>query len=191
MKTRARALPILAGCFLASGLLRLALVGPATAEVLFPPEVPDVLGLESACHPDSEVVLEALRERGKQLTALESELAERKAALEIAQAALDAKHAELVEAEARLRATISTADAAAEQDVAQLTAIYENVKPKRAAGIFASMDTDFAAGILARMSPSSAADILTLMDANQAYAISVVLAARNMNAGGPLPPTAN
>ena len=82
---------------------------------------------------------------------------------------------------------MALADSAAENDLAQLTAIYENVKPKRAAEIFQSMDTTFAAGILGRMSPAQAGEILTLVDAETAYAISVLMAARNMNAGG-IPP---
>ncbi|MSU91783.1 hypothetical protein GE300_19590 [Rhodobacteraceae bacterium 2CG4] len=188
---RTRALALLAGCFLASALVRTALVGPAAAEVLFPPQEALEFGDTAGCGPESEALLEVLRERGAQLDSLEQGIAEREAALEIAEAELQRKHTELVEAEERLAATVAAADGAAERDVAQLTAIYENVKPKRAAGIFSSMDTEFAAGILSRMSPSSAADILTLMDADMAYAVSVVLAARNMNAGGVLPATGN
>lgn len=187
---RTRALAVLAACFLASAAVRLTIIGPAAAEALFPPTSGDFSD-EAGCVAESGALLEALRERGEQLDSLENDIAERQAALEIAEAELQRKHDELVDAEQRLAATVAAADGAAERDVAQLTAIYENVKPKRAAGIFSSMDTEFAAGILSRMSPAAAADILTLMDANRAYAVSVVLAARNMNAGGIAPEPAN
>jgi flagellar motility protein MotE (MotC chaperone) len=41
------------------------------------------------------------------------------------------------------------------------------------------MAPDFAAGFIGRMQPAAAAAILAGMEAEQAYAISVLLAARN------------
>ena len=182
---RLGALSILVLCFALSGFLRLVMVAPAVAQQM-------TLGAAQAaaaegCEPGSEELLAAIRERTRQIEAREAEIAERQALLDIAEEEFAKKQAALVEAEEQLSDTLALADGAAERDIDRLTAIYENVKPKRAAEIFDSMDASFATGVLARMNPSAAAEILTLMDAQKAYAVSVLLAARNVNAGG-VPP---
>ncbi|MEM8787755.1 MAG: hypothetical protein AAGE76_05805 [Pseudomonadota bacterium] len=183
-QTPGGALAILTACFLGSAGLRLMDAAPAAAQQLAANPAEAVGG---GCGEPADVVLKAVRERGEELDRREAELAERLALLQLAEAEFEEKQAALVAAEERLSATIARADGAAERDLAQLTAIYENVKPKRAVGIFESMEPTFAAGILARMNATSAAEILTLMEAEKAYAVSVILAARNMNAGGPAP----
>lgn len=180
------ALSILMLCFALSGLLRLVVAAPALAQQLSgaPPGDAAVDG----CGPGSEELLAAIRERTAQIEVREDEIAERRAVLEIAEEQFARKQAALLEAEEQLAATLSLADGAAERDIDRLTAIYENVKPKRAAEIFNSMDANFATGVLSRMDPAAAAEILTRMEAEKAYAISVLLAARNVNAGDAPPP---
>lgn len=181
---RIGALTLVAGCFLISAAFRLIVAAPALAQQL----APGASGQpQHSGGPETDALLEAVRERGAQLDKREREIAERFALLELAEKEIEKNRAALLEAEDKLAATMALADTAAEQDLARLTAIYENVKPKRAAEIFQSMDTSFAAGILAMMSPDQAGDILTLVDADTAYAISVLMAARNMNAGGLAP----
>jgi flagellar motility protein MotE (MotC chaperone) len=85
----------------------------------------------------------------------------------------------LAAAEAKLSETLSRADGAAETDLAQLTQVYESMKPKDAAKLFAAMDPEFAAGFLGRMQPASSAAIMSGMPADAAYAVSVLLAGRN------------
>lgn len=182
---RGGALALLIGCFVLSALIRIAVVGPAVAEQL---NTNGATSTDQAgCAPASDAVLAALKERGEALDAREAAMIERIALLELAEAEFTKKEAALIEAEERLAATVALADGAAERDLSQLTTIYENVKPKRAAGIFESMEPSFATGILSRMAPTAAADILAAMDAEKAYAISVLMAARNMNAGGAAP----
>ena len=184
-RPRLGALSILMLCFALSGLMRLAMVAPALAQQLGESAASTPA---DGCGPGSEELLAAIRERSAQIETREAQIAERQALLEIGEEEFSKKQAALVEAEARLSATLALADGAAERDIDRLTAIYENVKPKRAAEIFNSMDATFATGVLARMNPASAAEILTLIDAQKAYAISVLLAARNANAGGTPPP---
>lgn len=174
------ALGIIALCFIGSAGLRLIGAGPAIAT-----EMAAATQREEECLSTSSPLLEAVRERSLRLEVQERAVEERLALLAVAEAEIVAKRIALEEAEKKLAATLALADGAAERDLAQLTAIYENVKPKRAAGIFETMDTSFAAGILGRMSPGTAAEILTLINADKAYAISVLMAARNLNAGGP------
>ncbi|NHX27768.1 hypothetical protein HA397_27890, partial [Escherichia coli] len=85
-------------------------------------------------------------------------------------------------AEDSLRATLTLAETAAESDLARLTAVYENMKPKDAAGLFEQMSPDFAAGFMGMMRPDAAAQIMAALDPATAYSISVVLAGRNARA---------
>jgi flagellar motility protein MotE (MotC chaperone) len=85
----------------------------------------------------------------------------------------------LKEAETSLTATMALASSAAEDDLTQLTAVYENMKPKEAAQVFAAMDPKFAAGFLGRMRTDAAAAIMAGLEPDTAYAISVLLAGRN------------
>ena len=78
--------------------------------------------------------------------------------------------------------TISVADSAAEEDLSQLTAVYENMKPADAAALFETMEPDFSAGFVGRMRPEVAAAIMALLAPETAYAISAILAGRNANA---------
>ena len=102
-------------------------------------------------------------------------------ALRSAEQQIEDKLAALQQAEAALSATIARADTAAETDLAQLTTVYENMKPKEAADLFAQMPPRFAAGFLGMMRPDAAALIMTELDPEIAYSFSVVLAGRNAN----------
>lgn len=174
-----RAFRLMILCFALSAVLRAAEVAPAAAEQARADTI-----TEAGCVAGSDdALLTAIRERGEELDRREREVEERLALLAVAEREYEARRADLLAAEQRLAETMALADTAAEEDIARLTQIYENVKPKRAASIFDTMDSKFAAGILGRMSPPAAAEILTLMDTDKAYAVSVILAARNMNAG--------
>jgi flagellar motility protein MotE (MotC chaperone) len=105
--------------------------------------------------------------RSKALAVVDEEIAKRLVALE--------------KAEIELRSTLSLADGAAEDDLARLTSVYENMKPKDAAALFETMEPDFAAGFLGRMRPDSAASVLAGLTPAAAYSISVILASRNAN----------
>lgn len=130
---------------------------------------------------NSTPLLRAFEAREKRLDNKEKEIEERLRDLSIAEQALESKLERLKTAEAELRETLSLANSAAENDLNQLTTVYENMKPKVAAAVFQEMDTDFAAGFIARMNPESAAAILAGMDPQSAYTISAILAGRNAN----------
>ena len=127
-------------------------------------------------------MLAALQEREARLAEREALAADQQATIRLARTEIDNKLAELASAEAKLTATITQADQAADKDVSALVAMYENMKSKDAANLFAEMDPGFAAGFLARMRPESAAGVLSGLDPAKAYAISVLLAGRNANA---------
>jgi flagellar motility protein MotE (MotC chaperone) len=127
-------------------------------------------------------MLDELRAREERLKQREAEVADRAQALSVAKSEIDGRLAELLAAEEKLSATLTLADDAADEDVARLVTVYEKMKPKDAASLFAEMDPDFAAGFVARMRPDAAAAVMAGLDPKEAYTISVVLAGRNANA---------
>lgn len=168
-------LMVLAVLLLASAVIRIGFVTDARAR-----EPQESAQSRPATSPaDAEGLLKALQEREERVQAAETRLAERRAAQEIMENALDRKLAELVAAEQALSATIARAETAAEDDLARLTTVYENMKPANAAALFEAMAPDFAAGFLARMRPDAAAGIMAGLTPQAAYSISALLAGRN------------
>ncbi|MBS8271705.1 hypothetical protein DYI26_23825, partial [Halomonas litopenaei] len=129
-------LQVITCLLVASAVLRLATeVGPAMAN-----EGTDV-PVEEANVPAADTgatnsLLSALQARERRLTEREAQLTARMEALRVAEEEIDQKLEQLVAAEARLSATIALADTAAESDLAQLTTVYENMKPREAADLF-------------------------------------------------------
>lgn len=169
---------------LGSAALRLAIgaeaalaEGEAASDPAAPPQVADCPMPEV-----SDEVIAALTAREARLTTAELQFADRMQALRVAETEIDTKLAELRAAEDSLARTLALADSAAEDDVARLTAVYENMKPDQAAALFQQMDPAFAAGFLARMRPDAAAGILSGLPPETAYTISALLAGRNANA---------
>jgi flagellar motility protein MotE (MotC chaperone) len=137
-----------------------------------------------ALRADLEGLMASLREREAQLDKRAQQIADRMQALAIAEEQIDLKLAELQEAEEGLSSTLSLVETAAETDLARLTSVYENMKPKDAAALFEEMAPEFAAGFLGRMRPDAAAKVLTGLSPQAAYSISVILAGRNARAPG-------
>lgn len=179
-RRRGRSVLLLVSVFLiGSGLLRLvdgtglALARELAARANAAPPTGDAAG------PEIEALLAALRAREERLEKAEDALAERERALAVGQDELRRGLAGLTVAEASLRDLVATADGAAEQDIARLTAVYEAMKPAEAAKLFDQMEPRFAAGFLGRMRSDAAAAIMAGLPPDKAYALSVVLAGRN------------
>jgi flagellar motility protein MotE (MotC chaperone) len=175
-RERRKVVQVIVALLLASAVLRaLTEAGPAIAEMttLAPMEgdAPD--------QPLDDGFLAALRTREADVAAREAALLERLAMMRAAEAEFEEKRTALQAAEDSLLATISMAESASATDIAQLTAVYENMKPKEAAALFEEMSPEFAAGFLALMRPDAAAAIMTEVAPETAYAFSVVLAGRN------------
>ncbi len=181
------ALWLIAGLLLASGIMRFASgAGPAIAREVEQMVNPAPVEVDAGvtCEPPEDVatVLDALAEQRAKLDAREKAIADRVATLNLAEQEIRENLAALKAAEEELKATLALADQAAEGDLARLTAVYENMKPKEAAALFEEMAPEFAAGFLGRMRPDAAAAVLAGLSPDTAYTISVVLAGRNANA---------
>ncbi|MGR3793194.1 MotE family protein [Vannielia sp. SX4] len=179
-------LTVLAGLLLSSAALRLT-GGSGTA---FAREVASRMSSDAGheatpvvagCEPEPEIaaLLAALTEREAAVTARELAVSDEIVALERARAEVAREMAALKAAEAQLEETLALADGAAENDLAKLTRMYEVMKPKEAAALFAEMDPVFAAGFLGRMQPERAGAVLAGMEPKAAYTLSLILAGRN------------
>jgi flagellar motility protein MotE (MotC chaperone) len=179
-KSGRSALAILALLFASSGALRLGSgVGTALANEV---AEPDPAAEPAQCAEMPAALAGALTAREAEMTLREAALKDRVAALALAEAAIEQQLTELQTAEAALASTLAIADQAAEQDLARLTTVYETMKPKDAAALFAAMAPEFAAGFLGRMQPQAAAAVMSGLTPETAYQISLQLAGRNTEA---------
>lgn len=183
-RPRPGALGVLALLFLTSGLLRLDVeAGQAIAREQADPEM-GAAEVPEGCRTSEDVkaAIDMLAGREERIATLEAQIADRMQALAVADREIAARLGELESAEKELRNLLTIADEAAEGDLARLTSVYETMKAKEAAALFAEMEPEFAAGFLGRMRPEAAAGIMAGLDPQTAYTISVLLAGRNAGA---------
>jgi flagellar motility protein MotE (MotC chaperone) len=128
-----------------------------------------------------DAMLRAFELRESRIKEQEEMIDKRMDALKTAEEKIALQLNELETAETQLRSTIALASTAAEDDLARLTAVYENMKAKTAAALFEEMAPEFAAGFLGRMRPDAAAAIMAGMTPESAYTVSTILAGRNAN----------
>ncbi|MCV2881815.1 MotE family protein [Actibacterium sp. XHP0104] len=177
---------VIAALLAASGLVRLG--GPAGHAIAREvsnrgvDNVPPPLACDPASPEISDAILAELIDREKRVDETETRQRETEHTLRVARAEIEERLTDMRAAEESLRATMALAETAAESDLARLTAVYENMKPKDAAGLFEQMSPDFAAGFMGMMRPDAAAQIMAALDPATAYSISVVLAGRNARA---------
>lgn len=180
-RTRGRGtLHLIGGLLIASAIVRVgAQAGPALAQGSATAAEPVI---EQETLVETDALLAAFQAREARLVTQEALLRDRLQALHVAEVEIEEKLQALRAAEEALSATIALADSASETDLAQLTTVYENMKPKDAAALFEEMMPQFAAGFLGMMRPEAAALIMTELEPETAYSFSVVLAGRNANA---------
>lgn len=127
--------------------------------------------------PELIAEIKSLREK---LNAREDALSKREMKLRVLENRMKERLNEMREARERLAATVALVDDAAGKDVRRLAEMYQQMKPKQAGQIFNEMAASFAAGFIAEMRPDAAALILANMEAPKAYAVSLLIAGRNL-----------
>jgi len=197
------ALAVLAGAFALSAVLRTGEVIaalPAAPEDGFGNALPATQNPEpgSGAAPGAAPSAPTTTDPGTLVAQLENQRAhletraaaldERAQTLEAIEARLRAQLDEIARARAELESTAALVDDAAGKDVRHLAAMYQRMKPKEASAIFDKMAPSFAAGFLAEMEADAAASIMANMDADKAYAVSLLLAGRNLDLAGPQQP---
>ena len=161
-----------AGNAIAEGDFASRLLLPSTMKSMDPADKPND-------RAELKTLLDALNAREMRVTEREAQMDVRAKALDVAQVEIERRLDSLEQAEMRLGSTLARAQTAAEDDLARLTTVYENMKPKDAAALFEAMEPEFAAGFLARMRPDVAAKVMSGLDPQAAYSISAILAGRN------------
>ncbi|MGC3939860.1 MotE family protein [Roseobacter sp. EG26] len=178
---------LIAGLLIASAALRVssgAGQAIATENPMAPAEemaeaknnTPSLTKAEKA---DMSNMLRAFQDREQRISEREIQIDMRMKALAVADEEIERRLTVLQDAEETLKGLLALANTAAEDDLARLTSVYENMKPKDAAPLFEEMEPAFAAGFLGRMRPDAAAGIMAGLSPQAAYSISVILAGRN------------
>ncbi|MEM1383327.1 MAG: hypothetical protein AAF713_10955 [Pseudomonadota bacterium] len=192
LKGRIGALAVLSGCFFLSALLRTGEVAASFKQlqddgfgnlIATQPAAPRKAGEGDTPASANDLIEELARQRTS-LAAREQKVKDREAMLEAMEVRLRGRLEELEKAQARLAKTAALVEDAAEKDVRHLAEMYQQMKPKQASLIFNEMAPSFAAGFLAQMRSDAAALILANMEADKAYAVSLLLAGRNIGRGG-------
>ncbi|MDX8409900.1 MAG: hypothetical protein R8J84_07685 [Mariprofundales bacterium] len=126
---------------------------------------------------DAEL-LSSLRQRNKLLDAREKEIEERKTALEDMEKRATSRIAELKTMEASLRDMLKQEDSIKNKKIKRLTAVYESMKPDRAAAVIAGMDLGTVIKVFLRMKEKKVGKILSFLPAKTAVVVSEALTRR-------------
>jgi flagellar motility protein MotE (MotC chaperone) len=149
---------------------------PAPAQACLPTAA--VLAREAGVSPSELRLLQNLGERRGQLDAREQAMDTQIKLLSAAEMKLDAKIKALTALKAELQGLTTQANAqkAAESD--RLVSVYEKMKPKNAAPIFAALDDGVRLPVAAKLRPQTLAAILAEMSPLEAKKLTERLAAR-------------
>ena len=149
-------------------------------ELAFAVEAPVVHGSTGPSPVQTtQALLDAFAEREGQLDQRQAALEDQWTQLQQAKNELAEQLQDLKDAEQELAATIAAAEDAASDDLARLTAVFENMKPQDSAALFTEMPPAFGAGFLAMMRAESAAAIMSELAPDKAFSFAAVLAGRN------------
>ncbi|HEV2958068.1 MAG TPA: flagellar protein FlbB [Xanthobacteraceae bacterium] len=148
-----------------------------------PPEVKAELpGAFDPDHPPpsagERAVLESLNQRRQELEARARELDVRENLLAATEKRIQARLAEIKEAEARINATVHKKDEAEAARFKGLVSMYENMKAKDAAKIFDRLDMRVLIELAAQINPRRMSDILAQMSPEVAERLTGEIAAR-------------
>lgn len=186
---KSRILPIIAGSFALVGFIQITNLSLAsaredTAAVTEPATAKSVPSIEAGnteniCLTSS--IAEALMEEKETLKEKQLAMVERESVLSALEDTLDQKIENLEETKKSIEEQLAKIDTIANNDIAHLIAMYETMKPKKAAEIFNNMAPSFAAGFLIDMNSTRAGLIMSEMETKKSYEVSLVIASRNAN----------
>jgi flagellar motility protein MotE (MotC chaperone) len=123
-------------------------------------------------------ILERLQERRQELDTRARELDIRESLIQGAEKRMDAKLAEIKEAEAQIKVETQQKDEAEASRFKGLVTMYENMKPRDAAKIFDRLDITVLLEVASQIKPQKMSDILAQMSPDTAERLTVELANR-------------
>jgi flagellar motility protein MotE (MotC chaperone) len=151
---------------------------PAPAEAR-PGSAPGAIDLDHPVPSAGErAVLESLNQRRQELEARARELDVRENLLAATEKRVEARLAEIKEAEARINATVHKKDEAEAARFKGLVSMYENMKARDAAKIFDRLDMRVLIELAAQINPRRMSDILAQMSPDVAERLTSEIAAR-------------
>ena len=139
-------------------------------------------GAEDLDDQYSDVKLEMfkdLTDRRKALDAREKDLQMREALLKATQAELTQKSNELNTVKADIQALLKQQTDQEDKRIASLVKIYEGMKPKDAATIFNTLDSDILLSLITKMAEKKSALVLAAMDPDKARKLTIMMAEQN------------
>lgn len=137
-----------------------------------------VLAKEAGMSPSELRVLQTLGERRGQLDAREQAMDTQIKLLTAAELKLDAKIKALTALKGELQALTTQANTQKAAEADRLVTVYEKMKPKAAAPIFAALSDDVRLPVAAKLRPQTLAAILAEMEPAEAKKLTERLAAR-------------
>ena len=124
-------------------------------------------------------LLQSLNARRQEIEGREREFELREKTLAAAEYGLVEKISELKRLKTEVESLLTQHDEEQEGRLRSLVKIYENMKPKDAARILASLNGDILLDVIERMREAKTAPILALLSADKAQRLTVQLAERN------------
>jgi len=184
---KSRILPIIAGSFALVSLIQITNMSLAnaredTAAVTETSDQNAALsadGIENGNVCLTHAIADALMEEKAVLQDKQMAMVERESVLQALEKTLDQKIENLEDTKKSIEAQLAKIDKIANNDIAHLIAMYETMKPKKAAEIFNNMAPSFAAGFLIDMNSTRAGLIMSEMETKKSYEVSLVIASRN------------
>lgn len=149
---------------------------PAPAAACLPTAA--ILAKEAGMSPSELRVLQSLGERRGQLDAREQAMDTQIKLLTAAELKLDAKIKALSALKAELQALTAQTSQQQKAESDRLVSVYEKMKPKAAAPIFAALADDVRLPVAAKLRPQTLAAILAEMEPGEAKKLTERLAAR-------------
>lgn len=140
----------------------------------------DVPILEGAdgMHPEEARLAHSLVKRRQELDERESELAQRESMLKVVETRLADTQRDLENIRDEISDLVAKYENLEDEESARLQRIYANMKPKRAAAIFDSMELDTILSVIRGMSERKLAPILEAMDPGKAVIVTQEIDAR-------------
>lgn len=123
-------------------------------------------------------ILQALGKRREQLDARERGTKEKEALIATAEAKLQGRITQLDDLKKQIETLLQSANKTGDADVARLTKVYENMKPKDAAAVLSTLSDDVRLPIVAQMKDRALASVLAAMPADKARDLTEKLAKR-------------
>ncbi|HCK33090.1 MAG TPA: flagellar protein FlbB [Rhodospirillaceae bacterium] len=123
-------------------------------------------------------VLQNLSERRKELDAKEESLQRKEAILKATEQQIEQKIAEMGSLRDELKGLLKEQSDEEQKRIRSLVRIYEGMKPKDAARILNTLETDILIAVMEQMSERKSAPILAEMDSDRARQVTTLLAER-------------